>query len=241
MLEGVRALFPSMGLSLDQCISSLAGIRPVISSGNAKNPSEESREHDIWVDDGMVTVAGGKLTTYRRVALDAIKAAIPFLPPIDEGQLDKPQPGITDTLPPEKFSDTQTWQRLHGRYGQGANTIITQTATKNLQPIDTTPTLWAELPYVAEHESVRHLTDLMLRRVRLGLLLPNGGKTHMKRIKKLCRTKLGWSRSHWRQEEKAYFSQWEKVHDFIWRVKPKGKWQRLLESISDLFEKIFNK
>lgn len=241
MLEGVRALFPSMGLSLDQCISSLAGIRPVISSGNAKNPSEESREHDIWVDNGMVTVAGGKLTTYRRVALDAIKAAIPFLPPIDEAQLAPLQPSATDVLPPEGFTDTRAWQRLYGRYGQGAGTIIAQAAKRDLQPIDTTPILWAELPYAAAHESVRHLTDLLLRRVRLGLLLPDGGKTHMKRIKKLCRTKLGWSRQRWHQEEKAYFNHWEKAHGFAWRIKPKDRWQRLLESVSGLFEKIFTK
>ena len=54
------------------------GIRPVLSKGN-KPPSKESREYIVWVKQGLVTVTGGKLTTFRSLAKDALTAAMPYL------------------------------------------------------------------------------------------------------------------------------------------------------------------
>jgi glycerol-3-phosphate dehydrogenase len=67
-------------VSAKDCIATIAGIRPVLSNGKC-DPSEESREHVVWVDKGLVTITGGKLTTFRKLAVDALKAARPFLPP----------------------------------------------------------------------------------------------------------------------------------------------------------------
>ena len=79
LLDGVQAMFPLLRISLNDCVSTYAGIRPILSEGKL-SPSEESREHAVWVDRGLVTVTGGKLTTFRQLAFDTLKAAKPFLP-----------------------------------------------------------------------------------------------------------------------------------------------------------------
>ena len=74
-LRLLHTLFPQHDLSRDDIISTWSGIRPVIGSDEAKDPSKERRDHAVWNDKGLVTVSGGKLTTFRLIALDAINAA----------------------------------------------------------------------------------------------------------------------------------------------------------------------
>jgi glycerol-3-phosphate dehydrogenase len=231
LLEGVRALFPSLGLSLDQCIASLAGLRSVISSDADLSPSEESREHDIWIQDGLVTIAGGKLTTYRRVALDALKAVQPFLPKTDRLPADGSGFDLPETPPKVGNLDPAAWERLSGRYGKAALLVVADAAKEDLEPIPGTRTLWAELAYAARHESVRHLSDLLLRRVRIGLLLPEGGMAHMGRIERLCRTGLGWKKNRWRREVKQYVQNWRRAHGFQWKEPEPSVIRRILNAI----------
>ena len=79
LMDGLNAFFPSLEISLKDALSSYAGIRPVLSRKHLA-PSKESREHVVWIDKGLVTITGGKLTTFRKLAADALKAAMPFLP-----------------------------------------------------------------------------------------------------------------------------------------------------------------
>jgi glycerol-3-phosphate dehydrogenase len=235
LLEAVRALFPSLGLSLDQCIASLAGLRSVISSDPKLAPSEESREHDIWTESGLVTIAGGKLTTYRRVALDALKAVQPYLPKLERLPQDGSGFNQVESAPPVPGVDPSTWpgtwERLSGRYGKAALTVIADAPAENLACIPGTRTVWAELAYAAGHESVRHLSDLMLRRVRIGLLLEEGGKAHLPRIERLCRPVLGWNKSRWRREVKQYMTHWRRAHGFSWTAPQEGLFKRLLNAV----------
>ena len=56
-------------------LSTWAGVRPVVSDGaEGRNPSDEKREHALWVEPGCVTLAGGKLTTFRLLALEVLQA-----------------------------------------------------------------------------------------------------------------------------------------------------------------------
>jgi len=212
LIEGVRALFPSLDLSLKNCIGSFAGIRPVLSQGKLP-PSEESREHVVWVDKGLVTVTGGKLTTFRRLAWDALKSTKPYLP--SNIRTDRKTP-IFDPVPDKPIHDfgltAETWRRLYGRYGATADTIVATAEPKDLAMVPGTFTLWAELPYLAKHENIRHLADLLLRRVRIGLLTPGGGGAYIKRIRKLCRTSLPWDKKRWKKEIQMYRDQWKHSH-----------------------------
>jgi glycerol-3-phosphate dehydrogenase len=212
LLEGLNTMFPSLEISLNDCISTFAGLRPIISEGR-RSPSEESREHVVWVDKGLVTVTGGKLTTFRRLAWDALKAAKPFLPP--EKLLDKHKPLFSRPLdkPQNRVGLADTvWRRLYGRYGQCAEAMVQAAKARDLELIPGTHTLWAELPFVAANERVRHLSDLLLRRVRIGLLTRQGGKEHLKRIRSLCQSALPWDNKRWKEEIGMYLEHWNRYH-----------------------------
>ncbi|NNL75841.1 MAG: glycerol-3-phosphate dehydrogenase/oxidase [Desulfobacterales bacterium] len=212
LMEGIGAIFPFLDITLKDCLGAFAGIRPVLSAGKLK-PSEESREHVVWVDQGLITVTGGKLTTFRRLAFDALKAAKSFLPPGTE--VDRKAP-VFNQMSPRSDDDyglsPETWRRLYGRYGMAAETIVRSANTEDLATIAGTHTLWAELPYVAAHEKIRHLSDLLLRRVRVGLLTPEGGKAYLKRIQKICKDVLPWNRRRWKEEIFMYLEQWNHAH-----------------------------
>jgi glycerol-3-phosphate dehydrogenase len=56
------------------------------------------------------------------------------------------------------------------------------------------------------------LDDLLLRRVRLGLLLPRGGQDCLERIRQIVQPELGWSDSRWEQEASAYADLWQRSY-----------------------------
>jgi len=212
LMQGIQAMFPPLNISLNDCLCAFAGIRPVLSEGKLK-PSEESREHVVWIKDGLITVTGGKLTTFRRLAIDALKAAKPYLP--KTATINRKAPAFEEV--PEKpllgYGLTpQIWRRLYGRYGMAAEALVRKAKHRDLSIIPGTHTLWAELPYVAQNEQIRHLTDLLLRRVRIGLLTPEGGKAYLKRIKKSCNKVLPWDRQRWKEETRTYLDHWLHAH-----------------------------
>ena len=204
LMEGLQEFFPSLGVSIDNCVSTFAGLRPVLSKGDL-SPSEESRDHVIWVDRGLVTITGGKLTTFRRMAWDVLDAAKPFLTSIYLPDRNIPVFSPPPEIPEEDYGlSQQTWRRLYGRYGKAAQELVGMAAPEDLSAIPGTHTLWAELPFVAKREQVRHLGDLLLRRVRIGLLTRKGGKKYLNRIQKLCESSLPWDKKRWKEEIEMY-------------------------------------
>jgi len=180
LMEGLNYILPDFEVSLNDCISSIAGVRPVLSK-KKKAASKESREHVVWKDKGLITVTGGKLTTFRMLADDALKAARSYLSEptipnsgqkINDQALDETDWNVSDTVQ----------ERVLGRYGSVGCQIIRQYDKELFSPIENTKTLWAEIRYAAEYENICHLSDLLLRRVRIGLLLPEGGKKLLDRI-----------------------------------------------------------
>jgi hypothetical protein len=81
-----------------------------------------------------------------------------------------------------------------------------------MKPVPDTQTLWAELRWAARQEQVVHLDDLLLRRVRLGLLLPDGGRAHLHTIRAICQPELGWDDERWRAEEASYNALWQRCY-----------------------------
>lgn len=209
ILEGISTLFPDSGISYEDILSTFSGLRPVIDSG-AATPSKESRAHQVWVEDGLVTVSGGKLTTFRIMARDTLDLAsqvlgqhikvnrkFPLIQPINHRQLQ---------------SLTAPKRRLFGRSGQEANIIINQSSSADLEPINGLPTSWAELKYAASAEAIVHLDDLLLRRTRIGMLLPMGGRELMPKIRSATQHELGWSHQRWQHEQARYFEIWHKYY-----------------------------
>ena len=207
LMAAVQATYPSLSLTLDDVLATYAGVRPVINTGKT-DPSDESRDHVVWTENGLLTVTGGKLTTFRLIALDALKAAraaLPDMPKIDE---DAPALNeVTKDLP--GFLPEQIRRRLIGRYGQEATALMEAAQPDELTIIPNTNVLWAELRWAARSEGVVHLDDLLLRRVRLGLLLPQGGAALEGRIQAICQGELGWENGRWADEWTAYQQRWQ--------------------------------
>ncbi|MDP3859727.1 MAG: glycerol-3-phosphate dehydrogenase/oxidase [Stagnimonas sp.] len=101
LLEAVDWLLPQAGLSVGDALSSYAGVRPVVDDGHG-DPSAVSRESALWAAPGYVGVTGGKLTTFRVTARQALQAAAKQLPslrlapdaaPLFDGFSAEPSPG----------------------------------------------------------------------------------------------------------------------------------------------------
>ena len=212
LLDGLHALFPALDVSARDCIATIAGVRPVLSDGKC-NPSEESREHVVWVDKGLVTITGGKLTTFRKLAVDALKAARPFLPPGAAAEDESPVFLPVENQPVSAASLSGShWETLFGRYGHAAKTIVNSASPSDLTAVAGTRTLWAELRHAAVHEAVHHLSDLLLRRVRVGLLTPEGGRKHFDRVRHLCAPALAWDAARWKKETRSYLETYRFAH-----------------------------
>ncbi len=204
LLDLVNHQFPSLGIGEEDVLSTYSGIRPVIRGGR-QNPSKEKRSHTIWEQDGMISVSGGKLTTYRLMALDVLDRAAPYLPQVKPGQLPAFSQFQNDPVPtscPRSVSMARL--RLEGHYGNHAMKVMGRTGSGELERIPGTNTLWAEIRWAAKSEAVMRLEDLLLRRVRLGVLLAGGGSHHFDRIQRICREELGWNAQRWEGELAAY-------------------------------------
>jgi glycerol-3-phosphate dehydrogenase len=221
LLAWARHAFPSLDLRANDVHATFAGVRPVIGSGKA-DPSAESRDHACWEEAGLLTVTGGKLTTFDAIARDALATVRPRFagrsldaagfagatPPLD------PLPaspagadGEMALLPPT------TRRRLAGRHGADAPELVAAAADRyELAPIPGTSEPWAAIRWAARAEGVVHLDDLLLRRVRLGLLLPDGGAAHLPRIRSLVAAELGWDEARWDAEETGYRALWARDH-----------------------------
>lgn len=209
LLAAVTALFPDHSLGRDDVISTWSGVRPVIGSEQSKDPSKERRDHAVWSDRGLVTVSGGKLTTFRLIALDALTAAgIDCGPQAGESVFRPPTVAVQD-LP---GSDAQWARRMLGRYGDAALPLLRDAPEQEREQIAPTAFCLAEIRWTARHESVVHLDDLLLRRTRLGAILPKGGAQLFDAVRDICRDELGWDDTRWTQELERYQSIWQRCY-----------------------------
>ncbi len=206
LMAAVEYQFPSLGISLEDVVSTYAGIRPVIGSSK-HDPSEESRAHTIWEENGLYTVTGGKLTTFRLIALDVLKTIKHRLPEMPEPQHDMPVLNqINQLLPGCDDLRDACRKRLLGRYGSDAIAVVNSAKQGEMDTIPGTDYLWVELRWAARSEGVCHLEDLLLRRTRLGLILPKGGEFILPVVKQICSAELHWNDDHWQQEMAQYRS-----------------------------------
>ena len=210
LMTALRWQFPQLALGEDDVLATFAGVRPVIDSGQL-DPSKEAREHALWLEHGLLTVAGGKLTTFRVIALDALRRAAPLLP---GWQADlRPLP-IFDATPPLSgkalLLDGEQRARLLGRHGAAAQALCDAAHEGELAPVPGTQTLWAQLRWGARNEDVQHLDDLLLRRTRLGLQLAGGALAIMPRLRAICQDELGWDDARWDAEQARYLALWRR-------------------------------
>ena len=213
LLEAVTALFPQHQLDTADVISTWSGVRPVIGSDNAKDPSKERRDHAVWVDQGLVTVSGGKLTTFRLIALDALAAAGLRSPQAGEAGGDTRVFAPVSVTGEELGLEDDGWaRRMLGRYGDTAKRLLHEAPEGERRRIGDTGFCLAECRWAARCESVVHLDDLLLRRTRLGSILPHGGIELLDALRGICAEELGWDDARWNHEQTRYLALWDKYY-----------------------------
>jgi len=212
LLAACTQQFPGAEVTANDVLSTWSGVRPVVGSAGAHHdkPSNETREHVLWQEPGCVTLAGGKLTTFRPQAIEVLKACAAML---ERLFVDDAAP-VFAAVPVQAIPELSShqWRRLTGRHGRDLPKLAQLIKEIGHATVGATDTLWAELAFACESEMVLHLDDLLLRRTRLGLLLPRGGEEYFAAIRQLCQPRLAWSDEHWQQEIQRYRALWQRHH-----------------------------
>jgi glycerol-3-phosphate dehydrogenase len=212
LLAAVNDFF-GIELGRGDLVGAYAGVRPLLATGDPKKSVDISRKAELYeTSSGMLTITGGKLTTWRRMAKMTVDrlvereareapchtAEIPLGMPARAGDLDLPD-GLGD--------DARA--QLCFRYGHAARTVLklAREDPKLAAPIvEGRPDLLAEAVVAARLEQARTVADVLLRRTRLGLLaapqLRDGAVA--RRVAEAMGGELGWSRRQVKREADAW-------------------------------------
>ena len=202
LLDAVNSYF-ELELGRGDIGGAFAGVRPLISTGDPKKSVDISRKAELYeTSSGMITITGGKLTTWRRMAkmtVDRIVERdgreapcrtheIPLGMAVDPGELARVE-GVAE----------EAYAHLAGRYGYTAHEVLGVAAERGelAQPILAgVPDLLAEAVFAARREQARSLGDALLRRTRLGLLAARSllapGSGAPERVARAVGRELGW-------------------------------------------------
>jgi glycerol-3-phosphate dehydrogenase len=167
-----------------------AGLRPLL-KGESEDTSRLSREHAVRDHgSGMVTVAGGKYTTYRVMARDAVDAVT--------GYVGRPVPESTTESIPLVGVAPHSDDRLNSRYGtmtRDIHALVDSNPALGEPIVDDAPYLMAEAAYAATHEGALHLDDVLTRRTRLSIETRDRGVEAAPRVAAVMADVLGWDES----------------------------------------------
>ncbi|GAA0446463.1 glycerol-3-phosphate dehydrogenase [Lentibacillus halophilus] len=187
LLEVINAMFPSLNMTADDMDSSYAGLRPLIADEGKDNPDDISRKDEIFIShSGLISMAGGKLTGYRKMAEQAVDVVVNQFKE-DEGILYSESE--TEHLPisggdvggsagfrhymERKMAEAkalgiheETASQLIQRYGANADTIFTLYREKqtDAEEIGIDSIILAELIYSMEYEMAYKPADFFVRR-----------------------------------------------------------------------------
>ncbi|HET7601291.1 MAG TPA: glycerol-3-phosphate dehydrogenase/oxidase [Gemmatimonadales bacterium] len=222
LLRSVNARFPNARLGPEDVRAAWAGLRPLLAADAALKPSSRSREHAIVEGPGgMVSVAGGKLTTYRRMAAQAVDRLLRPLAkhgvapraavaPTDQ----EPLPG-GETADLRLFRDRaleiglapETADHLMLHYGTEAAGIVNLAAAhralqRRLHPEH--PAIEAEVVHSARRELAQRVEDVLVRRVHLFYETMDHGAAAARRTAALLGRELGWDSERAAEEVIGY-------------------------------------
>jgi glycerol-3-phosphate dehydrogenase len=212
LLDALNSYFgTSVGLS--DLTGAYAGVRPLISSGDPKKSVDISRKAELYeTSSGMLTITGGKLTTFRRMAAQVVDRIVQRdgreaecrTDDIPLGMSARPDDLETAIELPEGATD-----QLAFRYGHAARDVLDlcEAAPELAEPIVAGhPDLMAEVVIAARREQARTVADVLLRRTRLGLV----GARELRdaeRVEAVANAlggELGWSSSRVAEEVHAW-------------------------------------
>ncbi|MGW0893325.1 glycerol-3-phosphate dehydrogenase [Saccharopolyspora gloriosae] len=204
-----------------------AGLRPLL-AGESDESSKLSREHAVArVAPGLVAIAGGKYTTYRVMAADAVDAVTPDL----SGRVAS---SITDQVPllgadgyhalVNQADQIATAHGVHpyrirhllDRYGSQVHEVLAPTIDRPelLKPVPAASAyLQAEVVYACTHEGALHLEDVLTRRTRISIEYPHRGVESADAVARLMAEVLGWDEARIAREVEVYTARVEAERD----------------------------
>jgi glycerol-3-phosphate dehydrogenase len=217
LLRTVASQFPQAAVTASDVRGTFAGLRPILST-HADNPSEASREEAIWEEQGLLSVAGGKLTTWRATAEEAVDEILDHLP---EERARHAFPCLTAGTPLAGVAPRDLPVRLRAAEPHLAPAAAEALARRlgalawralelargphELAPLlDGTDLSAAEVRAHLRHAGVVHLEDLLVRRARFALWDPDAAVALLAHLHSLCSQELGWDgRRYAREQEQA--------------------------------------
>jgi glycerol-3-phosphate dehydrogenase len=217
LLAAVNEFF-GVDLGHEHVTGSYAGVRPLISTRDNRKSVDISRKAELYeTSSGLITITGGKLTTWRRMAKLAVDRLverdgsqapcrtheIPLGAPVDPGALPRIEGVAQDA-----------YRQLASRYGHSAENVL-QTAAERGELakaiVPGRPDLLAEAPFSARCEQARSVGDVLLRRTRLGLLaareLTDPAAGVPLRVAEALGSELGWNRQRIEREANAFLAE----------------------------------
>jgi glycerol-3-phosphate dehydrogenase len=214
LLAAVNGFFGT-ALGLGDLTGAYAGVRPLISTGDPKKSVDISRKAELYeTSSGLVTITGGKLTTWRRMAklaVDRIVEREGREAPCRTDEIQLGMPADADTLPEAAGVDEESRVHLASRYGHAANLVIRLAAVdhrlaERISP--DLPDIAAEAAFAVDHEQAHAVADVLLRRTRLGLLdarrLCEPGAAGPARVALAMGGQLGWDDERIEREVAAW-------------------------------------
>ena len=195
-----------------------AGLRPLL-AGESEETSKLSREHAVAVPSpGLVAIAGGKYTTYRVMAEDAIDAAAEFVPTRVAKSITEKVPLmgadgyfalVNQTQTVGKHYDLHPYRVRHllDRYGSLIDEVLAMADDRPelLEPITDAPVyLKVEAAYAAAAEGALHLEDILARRMRISIEYPHRGVDCAREVADIVAPVLGWSPQDVDREVETY-------------------------------------
>lgn len=213
-------------LTDDDIVGVYVGLRPLLAPAEDvdRSTARLSREHQVAHPlPGLVTVAGGKYTTYRLMAVDTVDEAAAELPIVVP-------PSVTEDVPllgaagyratRNREAALAAWfgvpreavSRMVGRYGDLVEEVLAPTLTDAslAQQAPGAPQyLMAEMRYAVTHEGALHLDDLLARRTRISVDTPHRGVASAPAVAALVAPLLGWSAQQEQEEITAYLGRVE--------------------------------
>ena len=221
LLRSANAIFPAARLGLEDVSVSWAGLRPLLATTGAANPSARSREHAIVMGKrGLISITGGKLTTYRRMAIEVIQKVAEGLgkkvsaDPMKARSAIEPLPGGEPHDLERLFAtgvgaglSEPTVAHLVGQYGAEASTLYDLVKEwpqlkEQIHPLH--GAIGAQVVHSVRHEFARRLDDVLLRRLSVGYETPDAGGAAVEQASILMGRELGWDDSRRREEVERY-------------------------------------
>ncbi|MBI2374162.1 MAG: glycerol-3-phosphate dehydrogenase [Deltaproteobacteria bacterium] len=207
LLEAANVRFPSADLSPADVISAWVGLRPLIRPDESlESASDVPREHRIYRDGRVVSVAGGKLTTYRKMAEEVVDVAVETIgarcadPSTKQARLpgavglDESPADFASMLATEASLPPDVAARLAHVYGARARGVLSRAVNDRglLERVTKErDVIWAEVVFAVEEEMAMSVEDVLVRRTSLALTADDCGVSAAERVADLIGDRLG--------------------------------------------------